>query len=158
MKNHGKKEVLLLLILSVLMLCGSIVCAVLTKKNNDEINQTAKEFKYEEQTDKVILTLTDGRNVRMVFGNEAVKILNSYTYADLKSSFEILLFVREYGAKKGIVFERANTELIGEFKLHSILYRLGYRREQTGDLDWDYTKDKRWYVNAASRVIGRSGV
>ncbi len=154
--KFGRKAVVGLAFFNVLLLCISVFCAWRTHQNNERINRAARAFRYTETAGEVILTLTDGQTAHMIFGATAVRITDSHRYTD--SMHELLLFVRAYGAEHGYTFERANTDLLGEFKLHALLYRIGYKRSQTGDLDWDYGRDPRWYVNAASSVIGRCGL
>lgn len=154
--RSGRKAVAVLAVFNVVLLCVSIFCMIRTHGNNERINQAERSFRYLETANDVVLTLSNGREVHMVFGRKAVRILRAYQYEDAK--YEILLFAREYGSKYGYTFQRNNTELLGEFKLHTFLYRIGYKQAQTGDLDWDYGSDPRWYVNAASSVIGRCGL
>mgnify|MGYP007005445186 CR=1 FL=1 len=130
--RSGRKAVAVLAVFNVVLLCVSIFCMIRTHRNNQKINQAERAFQYSETSDKVVLTLTNGQKVELVFGKTAVRIIESYRYTE--SISEILLFVREYGSKHG------------------------YKRAQTGDLDWDYGVDPRWYVNAASRILGRCGV
>ena len=47
---------------------------------------------------------------------------------------------------------------MGEYRLHNLLYSVGYKREQTGDADVDYVSNSRWYVNVVSSVFGWVGV
>ena len=154
--RSGRKAVAVLAVFNVVLLCVSIFCMIRTHRNNQKINQAERAFEYSEIADELVLTLANGQKVELVFGKTAVRILRAYQYEDAK--YEILLFVRGYGSRHGHTFQRNNTELLGEFKLHTLLYRIGYKREQTEDLDWDYGRDPRWYVNAASSVIGRCGL
>lgn len=144
------------MVCNAIMFCISVFCAVRTHKNNERLNRTARNCSYYEQDDEVVLTLSDGSSVCMTFGSSAVRIYDVHRHTE--AVFEILLFVREYGEEQGYQVPRKNTELIGEYRLHAVLYGMGYKREQTGDLDWDYMRDERWYVNAVSRVIGRCGL
>ena len=154
--RSGRKAVAVLAVFNVVLLCVSIFCMIRTHQNNQKINQAERAFQYSETSDKVVLTLADGQKAELVFGQTAVRILRAYQYEDAK--YEILLFAREYGSKHGYTFQRNNTELLGEFRLHTLLYRIGYKRAQTGDLDWDYGLDPRWYVNAAGCILGRCGL
>ena len=154
--RSGRKAVAVLAVFNVVLLCVSIFCMIRTHRNNQKINQAERAFQYSETSDKVVLTLTNGQKVELVFGKTAVRIIESYRYTE--SISEILLFVREYGSKHGYTLQRNNTELLGEFRLHTCLYHTGYYQTQTGIFDWDYGVDPRWYVNAASRILGRCGV
>lgn len=144
-----------MIVCNVIMLCISIFCTVRTHNNNERLNQAERDYTSIEQDGEVELTF-GGECVRMVFGSSAVRIYDAYRHTGFL--YEILLFVREYAEKHGYEIQRKNTELIGEYKLHTVLYRIGYKRERTGDLDWDYVKDERWYVNVVSSVIGWCGL
>lgn len=152
-----KRLIIVLTILNVLLCITSIICLVGTCRNNEAINTTERNYTYREDDGKVIFSLESGE-VTMRFGKNSVKIEESYRFADRESEFVIVLFIRGYAAEKGYEILRANTELYGELRLHNFLYALGYERKRTGDCDLDYAADARWYVNAASTIIGRTGI
>lgn len=154
--KSSRKAIAVLAVFNIVLLCVSIFCMIRTHRNNQKINQAERAFQYTETSDKVVLTLKSGREACLVFGKSSVRVLNAYRYEE--ETHELLVFVRDYAAEQGYQFRRPNTELLGEFRLHTLLYRVGYKREQTGDLDWDYEADPRWYVNAASRMLGSCGI
>lgn len=156
MKDRKKRIKILMIICNVIVCILSIVCMIQTCKNNKRLNQAKVGTKYCESGCKVALSLMNGEEVYLTFGAEAVTVIDAYRYEDYK--IEILLFVKEYGTRHGYEFKRQNSELLGEYSLHTILYKAGYKREQTGDLDWDYGEDKRWYVNVIGRIIGWMGI
>ena len=69
-----------------------------------------------------------------------------------------MLFIRFYAEKNGYEVLKSNTQIIGEYRLHNILYTFGYKRAQTSDADIDLVRDGRWYVNAVSTVFGWIGI
>ena len=150
--------IIVLTVLNVLLLIGSIVCTVLTYRNNKIINSTETTFVYREEDGGVLLTLQNQEEIRLQFESESVKIIQSYKHNDTETIFQTVQFVRFYAQGKGYEIERDVTEMYGEIRLHNILYNFGYRRERTGDCDLDYAADRRWYVNAASKLIGWIGM
>lgn len=148
----------MLIVLNVLLLTGCIVCAVLACRNNKIINSIGLNFTYREEGKDVYLTLSDGQEIVLQFGDESVKMVCSYEHGTVDEIFQTVQFVRLYAIGKGYEIEREVTEMYGEIRLHNILYNLGYKREQTGDCDLDYIADRRWYVNAASKLIGWMGL
>ena len=150
--------IIVLTVLNVLLLIGSIVCTVLTYRNNKIINSTETTFVYREEDGGVLLTLQNQEEIRLQFESESVKIIQSYKHNDTETIFQTVQFVRFYAQGKGYEIERDVTEMYGEIRLHNILYNFGYKRERTGDCDLDYAADRRWYVNAASKLIGWIGM
>lgn len=153
-----KAMVIVLTVLNVLLLIGSIVCTVLTYRNNKIINSTETTFAYREEDGGVLLTLQNQEEIRLQFESDSVKIFQSYKHYGTENIFQTVQFVRIYAQGKGYEIERDVTEMYGEIRLHNILYNFGYKRERTGDCDLDYTADRRWYVNAASKLIGWIGL
>ena len=135
----------------------SVICLIGTARNNKKINDVAENFVYEEENGNVSLRLKNGKEVTIRFNEKSARVYDGYTANGKRESIEIVSFVRWYVEQKGYEVSQAYTEMYGEYRLHNALYRLGYKRKQTGDSDLDYEKDKRWYVSAASKIIGRSG-
>ena len=150
--------VIVLTVLNVLLLIGSIVCTALTYRNNKIINSTETIFAYREEGGGVLLTLQNQEEIRLQFESESVKIIQSYKHNGTEAIFQTVQFVCFYAQGKGYEIERDITEMYGEIRLHNILYNFGYKRERTGDCDLDYTADRRWYVNMASKIIGWIGL
>ena len=111
-----------------------------------------RNFAYEETDGEVKLTLTNGGVVRMQFGDSAVKVYDAHRHKS--AVYEIAAFICAYGKGKGYTVSRKRKEIVGELKLHNLLYMIGYKRGRTKDADVDYTADSRWYVNLASAVLG----
>ncbi len=104
------------------------------------------------------LTLQDGGVVIIQFGSKSARVMNAYLYADEQSILEIIQFIRMYASEQGLEIERGNSELYGEYRLHTILYSIKYKPSQTKDADLDYIEDERWYVNVCSKLIGWCGI
>ena len=136
----------------------SIYCLIRTTQNCKFINSNTSEFVYEEyENGKVILTLEEEKRITLQFGNSSVKVVQSYQATSREESISVMLFIRYYTRQKGLKVHRSNTQILGEYRLHNLLYTVGYKREHTGDADIDLVKDKRWYVNVLSSVWGWIG-
>ncbi len=109
------------------------------------------------ETNNVELILPDGREVVIQFGSKSARVMNAYLYEE-QSIFEIIRFIRGYASEQGLGIERGNSELYGEYRLHTILYSMEYKPSQTKDVDLDYIEDERWYVNVCSKIIGWCGI
>ena len=135
----------------------SVTCLIGTAKNNKKINDIAENFVYEEENGNVSLTLKSGKEIAIRFSEKSARVYDGYTANGKVESIEIVSFIRWYAEQKDYEISQSYTEMYGEYRLHNALYRLGYKRKQASDSDLDYEKDKRWYVNAVSKIIGRSG-
>ena len=135
----------------------SVTCFIGTAKNNKKINDVAENFTYWEENGNVNLMLKSGQKVTIRLSEKSAMVYQGYTAKGKTESIEIVSFIRWYAEQSGYEVSQSYTEMYGEYRLHNALYRLGYKRKQTGDSDLDYGKDKRWYVNSISRMIGRSG-
>ena len=152
-----KKGKIVLIVINVLIVIMSVTCFMWTEINNERINTVEENFVYGEEKGNVSLKLKSGKEITIQFGKKSAKVYNSYTANSKEEVKEIVLFIRWYAEQKGYEVVQAYTEMYGEYRLHNLLYWLGYKREQTGESDLDYEKDKRWYVNEVSKIIGRSG-
>ena len=143
--------------LIILILFG--ICMLRISKMHREINAAGNKFHYTESNDgKVTLDLGDHGTVAMKFGKDGVSITESHRYDNADCLPEILCFVRYYAAREGYEISRSNVELIGEYRLHTILFKVGYKPNQTETLNWDFENDPRWYVNTASTLVGWCGI
>lgn len=152
-----RKGKIVLTVINIIIFIMSVMSLIGTAKNNKKINEVAENFVYGEENGNVSLTLTSGKKIRIRFNEKSATVYQGYTANGKRESIEIVSFVRWYAEQKGYEVSQAYTEMYGEYRLHNALYRLGYKRKQTGDSDLDYEKDKRWYVSAVSKIIGRSG-
>ena len=153
-----RRSLIVLTIVNILILIMSIYCLIRTTQNCKFINSNASEFVYEEyENGKVILTLEEEKRITLQFGNSSVKVVQSYQATSREESISVMLFIRYYTQSKGMKLSRSNTQILGEYRLHNLLYTVGYKRAHTGDADIDLVKDKRWYVNVLSSVWGWIG-
>lgn len=153
-----RRSLIVLTVVNILILIMSIYCLIRTTRNCKFINSNASEFVYEEyENGKVILTLEEEKRITLQFGNSSVKVVQSYQATSREESISVMLFIRYYTRQKGLKVHRSNTQILGEYRLHNLLYTVGYKRAHTGDADIDLVKDKRWYVNVLSSVWGWIG-
>ena len=154
-----RRSLIVLTAVNVLILVMSIYCLIRTTQNSKFINSFNSEFDYEEyKNGKVILTLEEEKRITLQFGNSSVKVVQSYQATSREESISVMLFIRYYTRQKGLKVHRSNTQILGEYRLHSLLYTVGYKRAHTGDADIDLVKDRRWYVNIISSVFGWIGI
>ena len=150
----SKRSIKVLTIINVVMLIISILCLIGTSINNKIINSIDREFTYRKENGKTVLEL-EGTEVILQFGKESVKVINSHEINNRETQLQTVLFIRKRLVEQ---MPRQTTDLIGEFRLHNALYRLGIKRQQTGESDLDYIKDNRWYVDVLSKILGRMGI
>ena len=150
----SKRSIKVLTIINVVMLVISILCLIGTSINNKIINSIDREFTYRKENGKTVLEL-EGTEVVLQFGKDSVKVVNSYVIENKETQLQTVLFIRKYLSKQT---PRQTTDLLGEFRLHNALYRLGIRRQQTGESDLDYIKDKRWYIDVVGKILGLMGI
>ena len=159
--SKRKRKVRLLIVLTainILLFIGSIFSLIRTSKNNKIINSFCGDFNCrEEGKGEILLTLRSGKEMNLRFEKSSVKVVGAYDASEREECLYIVKFIYVYAKENGCEIPRAKTEMYGEYRLHNILYGLGYKREQTADSDLDYEKDKRWYVNAASKILGFTG-
>ena len=152
-----RKGKIVLTVINIIIFVMSVMSLIGTARNNKKINDVAENFVYEEENGNVSLRLKNGKEVTIRFNEKSARVYDGYTANGKAESIEIVSFIRWYAEQKGYEISQAYTEMYGEYRLHNALYRLGYKRKQTGNSDLDYEKDKRWYVNVISKIIGRSG-
>ena len=152
-----RKGKIVLTVVNIIIFIMSVTSLIGTARNNKKINDVAENFTYLEENGNVSLTLKSGKEITIRFSEKSATVYQGYTANGKRESIEIVSFVRWYAEQKGYKVSQAYTEMYGEYRLHNALYRLGYKRKQTGNSDLDYEKDKRWYVNGISKIIGRSG-
>lgn len=107
---------------------------------------------YDTGSETITYKLQSGKEKDIRFGETAVVIVDSKNLTR-KERFEILCFVSYCLKEKGIPCTRTIQNMEGELVLHTFLCRINYKSNQTEDTDLEYTKDRRWYVNAATTVM-----
>ena len=142
----------------IILICFT-VCMFRISEMNRSINAAGNEFEYTEtESGEVTLDLGAYGIASMRFAKDGVSIRESHLYDNPECLPKVLRFIRYYAAREGYEIARSNTELIGEYRLHTLLYKIGYKPDQTENLNWDFDEDPRWYVNTASAVLGWCGI
>ena len=135
------------------------ICFLRISEMHREINAVGDDFLYTEMDcGTILLDLGSDGVASMNFSQDGVSITDSYRFDNKDSLPVVLRFVRYYAAREGYDISQSNLGLIGEYRLHTILYKIGYKPNQTKTLNWDFNGDARWYVNTASLIIGWCGV
>ena len=143
-------------IISTVLLFLSLFCL---SRALDTINQfehsTPQE--YSKNGRKTSVTMPSERTYILSFGKRDVKI-NHCVGSSRKDALALVSFIKGYADKHQIQIPRSTVELIGEYRLHTMLSNMGYEREQTAVVDLDYSQDRRWYINTLSALIGVIGL
>ncbi len=157
MTKH-RKFICIMTAVNLLIAAVFLICMLRVSDMHRSINAVDTDFEYEEKNGITTLSLADGGRAELRFSKDGVSIRDSHLLDSPGNIAEMLRFVRYYAEREGYEITRSNTELIGEYRLHTILYNLGYEKESTGTTNWDFSDDPRWYGNTASRVIGFCGL
>lgn len=80
-----------------------------------------------------------------------VHIKESYKVTS-KAEMKEILYAVQHNHPECKTFNRSYNSLIAEWRAHNRLYRLGYKRQRTGDVDLNYPL--KWYVELAYRILG----
>ena len=153
--TKGKRSCLW--IFHILLFLGSLACLIQTNHNFRRINEIVPSIYYIEGSTASV-QLPSGQTVDLHFRENNVEVSDSYVCNNIEDCYAVVLAIKSYAQSNGIEIVRSNTDLVGELRLHNFLYRIGYKRTETEDADLEYICDIRWYVNAASRVIGWTGL
>ena len=157
--SKQRKVLIIFTVVNLTILILFTVCMLRIRQMHREINAATDEFHYTETANgEVTLNLGDHGIASIKFSKDGVSITDSYLFDNPDCLPKVLRFVRYYASQEGYEIGRSNIELIGEYRLHTILYEIGYKPEQTKTLNWDFDEDPRWYVNTASSLIGWCGV
>lgn len=84
-----------------------------------------------------------------------VHIRNSYKIRSKNRMFEILYAIKHHLKENNIeckTFLRSDKSLVREWRTHNRLYRLGYKRDRTSEVDLNYPL--KWYVELAYNILG----
>ena len=157
MKKFKMSKEVWFVIISVVLCLLSMAFFMLTDRNVKLINDIKPSFCYIDTSNAGIL-LPSEQSVHLKFRNNHVKIKDSFQYQSIEDCYTIVMAIKNSANESGIEITRSNTEMVGELRLHNFLYRVGYKPDETGDADLEYIKDRRWYVNIASRWIGWTGI
>lgn len=80
-----------------------------------------------------------------------IHIQDSYKVTS-KSKMSEVLYIIQHNHPDCNSFKRSYNSLISEWRTHNRLYRLGYKRNRTKDVDLNYPL--KWYVELAYRILG----
>ena len=153
--TKGKRSCLW--IFHILLFLGSFACLLRTNYNFKRINEFVPSFYYIEGA-TAFVQLPSEKIVDLHFRENNVEVSDSYACNNIEDCYAVVRAIKSYAQCNGIEIVRPNTDLVGELRLHNFLYRIGYKRSETGTADLEYICDRRWYVNVASRVIGWTGL
>lgn len=99
----------------------------------------------------------DGRDYTIVFGNKAVRVVDSYRAGSRFERLRVISVIMSELQERGIETTRTASSFEGEWLLHNIAYEFGERDKST-DVDLDYAGDCRWYVMTAGELLGNAGL
>lgn len=157
--KKAKRCIVIITVINLIILILLTLCMLRITEMHRAINAAGDEFQYTEtESGEVTLDLGDHGIATMRFGRDGVSIGEAHLFDNPDCLPKVLRFVKYYAAQEGYGISRSNLELIGEYRLHTILFKIGYKPEQTETLNWDFDEDPRWYVNTASSVIGWCGI
>ena len=145
------------MILNILLFLGSLLCMLQTSYNFKRINALVSSF-YCIEASTATVQLPSGKLVVLHFRENNVEIIDSYECKSIEDCYSVVFAVKSYARENGIEIVRTNADMAGELRLHNVLYGIGYKQDETGTADLEYIRDRRWYVNVASRMIGWTGL
>ena len=145
------------LILNILFFVGSLLCFIQTNRNFKRINEIVLSFYYIAAS-TVSVRLPSGEIVELHFRENNVEITDSYECKSIEDCYAVIFAIKAYARENGIEIIRSNADMAGELRLHNFLYEIGYKQNETGTADVEYIRDRRWYVNVASRMLGWTGL
>lgn len=150
---------IILTVFNIVLFLLSLTAYFRTTENLKIFNSAENGFDYKEiEKGRVELTLNQRESVTLLFDETSVTVSNAYCYDDRSEMVEIIRFIRYYSDKNGIEIARDNSDLWGELRLHTTLYKTGYREVHTLNAEIEYEKDDRWYVNVVGKVLGWIGI
>ena len=153
------KALIILTIFNIILFVLSVIAYFGTRENLKIFNSTGNAFDFNEiEKGRVELYLNQRDRVTLVFDETNVEVSSAYRYDDRPEMVEIIRFIRYYCEMNGLEIKRTNSDLWGEMRLHTTLYKMGYREAHTLNAEIDYERDNRWYVNAVGSVLGWIGI
>lgn len=152
-----KKIGICFFILSIVLFMLSSFCLYQTSENVQLLNEQSSSFYYMDGSN-VCINLSSGKRVSFALRDNVAIVYDSFQCDTKEDCIKVVLAIKEVAKKKEVSISRSNSDLMGELRLHNFLYELGYRTNHTKNADLEYIKDHRWYVNAASCLIGWVGI
>lgn len=157
-KGKISKGAYALTVVNILILLFSLFCLWKIRQTWKQINAAELPTYREAENETLEIELPSGKQVNVFFGKKAAEVEACYLTSSREDIISVICAVKAYSAQYDITFPRETADMIGEYRLHVFLYRIGYKPEQTGDAAIDYIEDHRWYVNAFSRLLGMLGL
>lgn len=143
-----RKFILVMTGVNLLILICFTVCMFRISEMNRSINAAGDEFEYtESESGEVTLDLGAYGIASMRFAKDGVSIKESHLYDNSECLPKVLRFIRYYAVREGYEIARSNTELIGEYRLHTIL--------RTFNMSLIDKKAFFWYNHISSEIIRR---
>ena len=154
-----RRAIIILTVFNIVLFLLSLMAYFDTTENLKIFNSADNTFHFtERERGRVELFLNQKDSVTLEFDETSVKVSSAYRYDDRPKMVEIIRFIRYYCEVNGFKISRRNSDFWGELRLHTALYKMGYREEHTLNAEIDYDKDDRWYVNVVGKVLGWIGI
>lgn len=80
-----------------------------------------------------------------------IHIKDSYKVTS-KSEMKEMLYAIQCRHPECNSFKRSYNSLVSEWRAHNRLYRLGYKKKRTGDVDLNYPL--KWYIELLYKLLG----
>ena len=80
-----------------------------------------------------------------------INIKDSYKVTE-RSEMREILYAIQHAKPECNVFKRSYNSMISEWRTHNRLYRWGYQKSRTKDVDINYPL--KWYVELAYKILG----
>lgn len=155
-KPSKQKLVQLWAIASTVLLFLSLFCLARALKTINQFEHM-KPQDYSEKGRTVAVIVPSERTYLISFRKNDVKI-NHCMGSTYQDAVALVAFIKGYANQDNLSIPRSTIELIGEYRLHTMLSNMGYQREHTSVVDLDYVQDRRWYINTLSTLIGVLGL
>ena len=81
----------------------------------------------------------NGKYVTVFVGSDATKIVDSYLVSTKEDKTKVLSVIRNRAPEA--FGKRKDPGLLREWKAHNILYKIGYERARTKDVDFENDQD-----------------
>ena len=131
MKRRVKK---LFFVFNILLFLLSLFCLYQTSERVDYLNEKNMLSLFMDDSVGCVTVPSENR-VSFVFTENSVIVYDSFLCKTQEDCMEVVFAIREVARSNGISIPRSNSDLIGELRLHNILYELGYRTDRTKDTD-----------------------
>ena len=155
-KRYGIKGYALTAVILSLI---NLTVLINTTKNIIVFQSTKNTFRYEvTDVNKIELYVSDSKAASLIFGETNVEIIDAYRFDDIKERVIIMAFIRYYCKQTDKEIKRSDSDVSGEYILHTIAYRVGINIGNSCNANIDYISDNRWYVRVAGSIFGWLGI